>query len=139
MQIREIMSTDVKVISPDATLTDAAATMKKGNFGMLPVGENDRIVGTITDRDIVVNAVAGGKDCRKASVRESMSPGVHYCFEDQDIDEAAKLMSDKQIRRLPILNRDKRLVGIISLGDFAVRSEEVEMAGKALEEVSAHR
>lgn len=136
MQVREIMSTDVQVTSPDATLKDAASAMQKRDFGALPVGENDRLVGMITDRDIVVNAVASGKDPKKVSVREVMSKSIHCCFEDQPIDEAARIMSEKQIRRLPVLNSDKRLVGIVSLGDFAVSSRDLEKSGRTLSEIS---
>jgi CBS domain-containing protein len=136
MQLREIMTADVQLADPAMKLKDAAALMRDGDFGLLPVGENDRLVGTITDRDITVRAVAEGKDPNTATVREAMSEGIRYCFEDQEVDEAAGLMSEEQIRRLPVLDRDKRLVGIIALADLATTLEAAEPAGKALSGVS---
>ena len=136
MQLREIMTSDVQLTNPAMKLKDAAALMRDGDFGLLPVGEDDRLVGTITDRDITVRAVAEGKDPNTATVRETMSEGIRYCFEDQEVDEAAELMSEEQIRRLPVLNRDKRLVGIVALADLATTMEAAEPAGQALEGIS---
>ena len=136
MQLREIMTTGVELTDPAMSLKDAAALMREGDFGLLPVGENDRLVGTITDRDITVRAVADGKDPSTTTVREAMSEGIRYCFEDQTVDEAAELMSDAQIRRLPILNREKRLVGIVALVDVATTIEAAEPAGQALSGIS---
>ena len=136
MQLREIMTTGVQLADPAMKLKDAAALMREGDFGLLPVGENDRLVGTITDRDITVRAVAEGKDPNATTVREAMSEGIRYCFEDQEVSEAAELMSEEQIRRLPILNRDKRLVGIVALADLASKIGAAEPAGKALSGVS---
>jgi CBS domain-containing protein len=136
MQLREIMTTGVQLTDPAMTLKDAAVLMRDGDFGLLPVGESDRLVGAITDRDITVRAVAEGKDPGITTVREAMSEGIRYCFEDQTVDEAAEMMSQAQIRRLPVLNRDKRLVGIVALGDLATDIEAAEPAGKALSGVS---
>jgi CBS domain-containing protein len=138
MQLREIMTTDVQLTDSATTLKDAAALMRDGDFGLLPVGENDRLVGTITDRDITVRAVADGRDPTTTSVREAMSEGIHYCFEDQTAGEAAEVMSKAQIRRLPVLNRDKRLIGIVALGDLATETGARQPAGKALSGVSQH-
>src|SRR5918992_3308234 len=118
MQIREVMSTDVELTNPDASLKEAAAAMRDGDFGALPVGENDRLVGMLTDRDMTVRAVAEGKDPNSTTVRDAMSQGIDYCFDDDPVEDAAKLMSSKQIRRLPVLNHDKRLVGIVALKDL---------------------
>lgn len=134
-KIKELMSTDVKVIGPDATIKEAAQKMQKGNFGMLPVEEKDRMIGSISDRDITVRAVADGKACT-TKVREVMTEGIVWAFEDDSVASAAKLMSEHQIRRLPIVNASKRLVGIISLGDFAVENADIKVAGKALSEIS---
>lgn len=134
-KIKELMSRDVQVISPDETIREAAQQMLKGNFGMMPVGENDRLIGSISDRDIVIRAVAGGKDTG-TKVREVMSEGIYWAYEDDSVSEVAKLMSEHQIRRLPIVNADKRLVGIVALGDFAVDSEDIAVAGDALAEIS---
>jgi CBS domain-containing protein len=136
MQLKDVMTKDVKLASPDMTLKEAAAQMRDGDFGVLPVGENDRLVGVITDRDITIRAVAEGKDPNGTKVREVMSQGVTWCYEDASVEEAARLMSEKQIRRLPVINRDKRLVGIVALGDFAVESDEIRPAAEALSKVS---
>ena len=133
--IKELMSRDVQVISPDATIREAAQHMLKGNFGMLPVGENDRMIGSISDRDIAIRAVAAGKDT-DTKVREIMSEGIHWAYEDDSVTDVAKRMSEHQIRRLPIVNADKRLVGIVALGDFAVDSADIAVAGKALVDIS---
>ena len=134
-KIKELMSPDVRVISPDETIREAAQHMLKGNFGMMPVGENDRMIGSISDRDIAIRAVAGGKDSG-TKVREVMSEGIYWAYEDDSVAEVAKLMSEHQIRRMPIVNADKRLVGIVALGDFAVDSAEIAIAGEALAEIS---
>jgi CBS domain-containing protein len=102
---------------------------------MMPVGENDRLIGAISDRDIAVRGVAEGKDSN-AKVREVMSEGITWAYEDDSVEDAAKIMSEHQIRRLPVINRDKRLVGIVALGDFAVDSSEIEPAAEALSEIS---
>ena len=134
-KLKDVMSRDVQVISPDETIKEAAQQMRKGDFGMMPVGENDRMSGTISDRDIVIRAVAEGKD-PSTKVREIMSEGIVWAYEEDSVDDAAKLMGDRQIRRLPIVNADKRLVGIVALGDFAVESADIEIAGEALSEIS---
>jgi len=133
--LRNVMSREVKVISPDATIREAAKAMLEGDFGMMPVGENDRMIGAISDRDIAVRAVAEGKDSN-AKVREVMSEGITWAYEDDSVEDAARIMSVHQIRRLPVVNRDKRLVGIVALGDFAVESSDLEPAAEALAEIS---
>jgi len=134
-ELKDLMSRDVQVISPDETIKEAAQQMHKGNFGMMPVGENDRMIGTISDRDIVIRAVAEGKD-PSTKVHEVMSEGIVWAYEEDSVDDAVKLMSDHQIRRLPIVNADKRLVGIVALGDLAVESADIEIAGEALSDIS---
>jgi len=137
MQVKQVMTRGVECVSPSATLQDAACKMKQLDVGPLPVcGDNDRLVGMLTDRDITVRAVAEGLDPRKAQVRDVMTPNIIYCFEDQDVDEAARLMKDNQIRRLVVLNQDKRLTGIVSLGDLAVDTRDNYLAGQTLEAVS---
>jgi CBS domain-containing protein len=133
--LRNVMSREVQVISPDATIREAAKAMLEGDFGMMPVGENDRMIGAISDRDIAVRAVAEGKDSN-AKVREVMSEGITWAYEDDSVEDAARIMSVHQIRRLPVVNRDKRLVGIVALGDFAVESSDLEPAAEALAEIS---
>ena len=134
-KLKDLMSRDVQVIGPDETIRAAALQMLNGNFGMLPVGENDRMIGTISDRDIAIRAVADGKGA-DTKVREIMSEGIVWAYEDDSVGDAAKLMSEHQIRRLPIVNADKRLVGIVALGDVAVESSDIEVAGEALSEIS---
>jgi len=134
MKVKECMSHDVEVANPDETIRDAAAAMERIDAGILPVGENDRLVGMITDRDIAVRAVARGMG-PDTHVRDVMTKDVKYCFEDDDIDDVCGNMSDIQVRRLPVLNNDKRLVGIISLGDIASR-EHPEHAGHALQGIA---
>jgi CBS domain-containing protein len=134
MKIREIMTRDVRVASPDDTLQLAAQLMEKDDFGALPVGENDRLVGMLSDRDIVIRAVARGLSPQQCKVREVMSSEVKYVYEDESVAQVARNMSELQVRRLPVLNRDKRLVGIISLGDLAVT--EPKPAGDALKSIS---
>jgi CBS domain-containing protein len=138
MQLKEVMTTNVQLTDPTAKLKEAAISMRDGDFGLLPVGANDRLVGTITDRDIAVRAVAEGKDPNTTTVGDVMSGGIHYCFEDQEVEEAARLMSEAQVRRLPVLNRDKRLVGIVALADLATEARLDDQAGAALTGVSKH-
>ena len=118
MRIRDYMSRDVRLVSPEQTLQQAAQAMASVDAGVLPVSENDRLIGMITDRDIVIRGVAEGCD-PSAAVREVMSAEVKYCYEDDRIDDVLQNMGDLQVRRLPVVNRDKRLVGIVSLGDLA--------------------
>ena len=134
-KLKDLMSRDVKVINPDMTIRDAARKMRDGDFGMMPVGEDDRLIGTISDRDIAIRAVAEGKDAG-TQVRDVMSEGVAWAYEDDSVEEAARIMSERQVRRLPVVDRDKRLVGIVALGDFAVESSEIRPAAHALSEIS---
>ena len=135
MKVSELMTPDVEIVGPDDTLHTAARMMADLDTGALPVGENDRLVGMITDRDITIRAVAEGRDPDKAKVRDAMSEQIRFCFEDEDTQEVSRKMSDWAVRRLPVLNRDKRLVGIVSLGDLATGGAEEE-SRKALEEIS---
>lgn len=135
MQVQKVLTRNVERIPPDTTIRDAAARMRDCDVGALPIFEGDRLVGMVTDRDIATRAIADGRNPSKSKVRDIMSSGIVYCFEDQDVREAAKLMREKQVRRLVVLNRDKRLVGIVSLGDLATSADE-ELSGSALKGVS---
>jgi CBS domain-containing protein len=135
MRVSEVMTPNVERLPPDAALSEAGMKMREHDIGVVPVYEGDRLIGMITDRDIAIRAVANGKSPGEMTVREAMSPGISYCFEDQDIREAGKQMREKKVRRLIVLNREKRLVGIVSLGDLAAQGDE-KVAGKALEAVS---
>ena len=132
MHLTQVMSSNVQLANPDMSLCDAAALMQSGDIGSLPVGDNDRLVGVITDRDIAVRAVAAGKDPRTTKVRDVMSEGVRGIYDEASTKEAAQLMSKHQIRRLPVIDHEKRLVGIVSIGDFAVESSEIRPAAEAL-------
>jgi CBS domain-containing protein len=134
VKVSDTMTADVRVASPDETVQDAARAMASLDAGVLPVGENDRLVGMITDRDIAIRAVAEGKG-PKAKVKDVMTRDVKYCFEDQDIEDVAQNMGDIQVRRLPVVNRDKRLVGIVSLGDIAATDRSRKTA-EALNRIS---
>ena len=134
-KLKDLMSRDVKVISPDMSIREAAKQMRDGDFGMLPVRENDRMIGTISDRDIAIRAVAEGKGA-DTKVRDVMSEGIAWAYEDDSVEEAVKIMSERQVRRLPVVDRDERLVGIVALGDFAVESSEIRPASQALSEIS---
>jgi len=136
MRVSQVMTRNAECIRPDATVQEAAGRMKTLDIGSLPVCDNDRLVGVITDRDIAVRSVADGRDPRADRVQGTMTPDLVYCFEDEDAEDAAKKMREKQIRRLPVLNRDKRLVGIVSLGDLAVETHDENLAGRTLEDIS---
>ena len=136
MQIKEIMTRNVEVITPDTSLTEAAEKMRDLDVGSLPVCDGLRLQGMLTDRDITIRATAEGRDPTATSAADVMTAEIFYCYDDQAVEEAAQVMESKQIRRLPIVNRDKRLVGIISLGDLAVDTGEKKLAGEALTEIS---
>jgi CBS domain-containing protein len=134
MKIANIMSSDVQIVSPTDTIQAAAKKMKDADVGFLPVGENDKLVGMLTDRDIALRAVANGKNPKKTMVRDVMTEKVLYCVEDDEVEAAAENMAELQIRRLPIVDANKRLVGIVSIGDIAFRCD-ASTAGDTLEGV----
>lgn len=134
MRVSEVMTRQVELTKPDETIEEAAKSMARIDSGVLPVADGDRLVGMITDRDIAIRAVAMGKG-PDAKVRDVMTTEVKYCFEDEDLDHVAENMGAIQVRRLPVMNRDKRLVGIVSLGDIAFEAGK-DPSGKAIEGVS---
>ena len=134
MKANTAMTRNVQLVTPDQTIREAARLMAEIDAGSLPVGENDRLVGMITDRDIAIRAVAEGKS-PDTKVRDVMSHEMLYCFDDQDLDEIAKNMAKNQVRRLPVINHAKRLVGILSIGDLA-RKEEPAAVGRAMSRVA---
>ncbi len=133
MQVSQCMSRNVEVVDPDTSLREAARTMARIDAGVLPVGENDRLVGIITDRDIAVRAVAEGRE-PDAPVRDVMSQDIKYCYADADAEEVLENMGALQLRRMPVVDRDKRLVGIVSIGDLA--KEEEGETGEAMREIT---
>lgn len=134
MIISEVMTRDVKVASPEDTLQCVARVMEAEDFGSLPVAENERLVGMLTDRDIAIRAVARGMAPQDSRVREVMSTKVRYVYDDESVRDVAKVMGDLHVRRLPVLNRAKRLVGIVSLGDLALSKP--TSAGDALQSIA---
>jgi CBS domain-containing protein len=136
MQLKDIMTPEVERIHKNASVHEVAQKLKAIDVGMIPVYDGDRLVGMVTDRDIALRVVAEGCDAASTPAHEVMTPEVIYCFEDQTVEEAAKAMEEHQIRRLIVLNRDKRLVGIVSLGDLATHRQSKKAAGEALSEIS---
>jgi CBS domain-containing protein len=135
MKVSDCMTRDVRVAAPTQTLREAAKLMVELDVGILPVGENDRLVGMVTDRDIAVRGIARG--CGPDSqVREVMTDSVMYCFADQTLEEVSRNMGDVQVRRMPVVDRQKRLVGIISLSDIACGDGAIDDAGEALRDIS---
>lgn len=136
MLVRQVMTPNAECIPPGATLRQAAARMRDLDVGSLPVCDHDRLVGILTDRDITVRSVSAGHDPESDRVRDAMTQSIVFCFDDQPIEEAARRMKDRQVRRLPVLGRDHRLVGIVSLGDLAVSAHDERLVGDALEGIS---
>jgi CBS domain-containing protein len=136
MKIRDIMTRSVEVVGPDDSIQDAAKRMSYEDCGVLPVGKDDRLVGMITDRDIVTRAVARGFDPDDCAVGDIMSVEVKYVYDDESVDDLARNMAKLQVKRLPVLDRNKRLVGIVSLGDIALAKEATHDAVIALSGIS---
>lgn len=134
MKVRDVMSEDVQIARPGDTLQEVASRMSEGDFGFMPVADGDRLIGTITDRDITVRAVAGGAAC-SSPVVEFISREPQTAYADDDLKTVLDAMGSKQIRRLPVLDKDERLVGVVSLGDLSTRVKE-KYAGEALEDIS---
>ena len=134
MIISEVMTREVRIASPDDTLECAARLMEEEDCGSLPVAEEDRLVGMLTDRDITIRAVAHGLAPQDSKVRDVMSPAVRYVYDDESVPDVAKVMGDLHVRRLPVLDRAKRLVGIVSLGDLALSKP--TSAGDALQAIA---
>lgn len=119
MLVRECMTNNVELGRPEMSLKEVATIMRNGDFGFLPIQENERLIGTVTDRDITIRGVAQGLSPETTPVREVMSDKVLYCYDDQTVEDVTRNLGDNQVRRLPVLNRNKRLVGVLSLGDIA--------------------
>jgi CBS domain-containing protein len=119
MQVRECMTSGARFIEPGTSLKEAARTMRTENVGALPIGENDRLIGMVTDRDITVRGVAEEREPEKTTVRDVMSADAYCCREDDDLDQAARMMAEHQVQRLPVLNAQDRLVGMLAVSDMA--------------------
>jgi CBS domain-containing protein len=135
MIVKEVMSSRVIRVAPESSLQEVALAMRDGDLGSIPVAEDDKLVGMITDRDIVVRGLTGTLEIHLMTARDVMSPNIKYCFEDQSLEEVLTSMAEERVRRLPVVSRDNRLVGIVSLGDLATRSF-AKQAGEALEEIT---
>jgi len=135
MKIQDVMTADVSFVGPDTPILEIARKMRDGDIGSTPVIENDRLAGIVTDRDIVVRVIAEGGDVRTKTARDAMSPGILYCYADDSVEAVLENMGGRQIRRLPVVDRDKRLVGVVSLGDLALSGKR-KAAGEALQEIS---
>ena len=136
MKVQQIMSKSVHCVEPTTPIAKAAEKMRDLDIGFLAICENGRLIGTVTDRDITIRSVAQGRDPRLAPVQEIMSPSVFYCYEEDDIEHVAQYMQEKEVRRMLILNRQKNLVGIVSIGDIARASGEKQLAGETLGEIA---
>lgn len=137
MKVNQIMHTGVEWVSPETSVIAIAKIMRDNDIGAVPVGENDRLVGMVTDRDIVCRAIAENRDLAKSHVRDVMTKNVIYCYADEEVEDAIHLMEQKQVRRLPVINKSKRMVGMISLGDISHRMGH-QLTGELTEAVSAH-
>lgn len=133
MHVREAMSKKPVFLPPTTSIKVAAAKMKELDCGFIPVGENDKLIGAVTDRDIVLRTLAEGKDPSKATLKDVMSEKVEFCFENEDLNKTIEHMKSKQIHRLVVLNEDKRMTGILTLGDIARKSHDTEKCGEAVE------
>ena len=133
MKIKDVMTHEVSFVTPDTPVAEIARRMRDEDIGAVPVAENDRMIGMVTDRDIVVRCVASG-NMQGATARTTMSPRVLYCYDDQSVNEILENMANEQVRRMPVVNRDKRLVGVVSIGDLSQKSQ--RKAGESLKEIS---
>lgn len=134
--LRDIMTRNVEIIAPEATVQEAAKKMQDLNIGALPVCDGDKLTGMITDRDLVMRILAEGRDPKTVTVSDAISTDVVFCFEDDGVEKASPLMAQHQIRRLPVMSSTKRLVGMVTLGDVAVHGKNPEASGDVLQQVS---
>jgi CBS domain-containing protein len=138
MKVKEAMHKGVDWVAPDTPIVDLAKLMRQHDIGAIPIGENDRLVGMVTDRDIVCKGLAEeGFDVRGATARDVMTPGIHCCREDDDLAKAVRHMEELEVRRLPVINKNKRMIGIISLGDIS-HSASGDLLSECVKSVSAH-
>ncbi len=137
MKVKDVMHTGVSWVKPDCTLNAIAQIMEKEDIGAVPVGKNDRLIGMVTDRDIICRGLAKGKSPEKLTARDVMTKGITYCRENEEVDDAIRIMETKKIRRLPVINEDKRMVGMLSIGDFS-HSVPQNLSGEVMRAVSAH-
>ena len=135
MQLSQILTRDVETIRPDTSVREAAQRMRSMDVGSLPVCDGRTLLGMVTDRDLAIRVLAEGRDPNNTPVQEAMTPDVAYAFEDDDVQRAADIMKERQTRRLPVVDREKHLVGIVALGDIATTGKD-QLSGDALEQIS---
>jgi CBS domain-containing protein len=138
MKVKDIMTKNVVVIQPDNTVQEAGQKMRDFDIGIMPVCENDRIEGMLTDRDIVVRSIASGQNPVASKVRDVMSTVVFFCYEEESLEEAGKIMKLNQVHRLIVMDHNKRITGILSLGDLILKSGDDVLAGEILKRISEH-
>lgn len=137
MKVKDAMHKGVEWVPPSTPVADLAKKMREHDIGSIPVGENDKLIGMVTDRDIVCRGVGNGKDLSKLTARDVMTPNIVWCHADEDLDDATRIMETKKIRRLPVIDKNKRMVGMLSLGDIS-HSAKSKLSGEVLHAVSAH-
>lgn len=137
MQVRDVMHANVVWVSPTTSVREIARKMRDQDIGAVPVGENDRLIGMVTDRDIACRGFANGHDMAKLTAREVMSSPILYCHADDLLNEAAELMENNNIRRLPVIDEKKRMVGILTLGDLASKAPRT-LSARVLSAVAEH-
>jgi CBS domain-containing protein len=137
MKVKDVMHKGAEWVSPETTVSDVARRMRDLDIGAVPVGENDRLIGMVTDRDITCRGVANGQDVARLTARDVMSKGIFYCNDSEELEDALRIMEQKQVRRLPVINDKKRMVGILSIGDVGDAASH-ELTGEVVASVSAH-
>lgn len=137
MKVREAMHKGAQWVSPNTSLRELARLMREHDIGSVPIGKDDRLIGMVTDRDIVCRGLADARDIDSCTARDVMSEGIIYCRDDEDLEDAVHLMEQKQIRRLPVIDQNKRMVGILALGDVSHAGAR-NLSGEVLHAVSSH-
>ncbi|HMN37175.1 MAG TPA: CBS domain-containing protein [Hyphomicrobium sp.] len=138
MKVKDAMHCGVEWVSPNAPLSELAKRMREHDIGALPVGHDDKLIGMVTDRDIVCRGLTNGKDISKLTARDVMTPSVVWCRSDEELDDATRIMESKRIRRLPVIDENKRMVGMLSLGDLSHARKSGDLPAEVLQAVSAH-
>ncbi len=137
MKVKDVMHKGAEWVSPETALSDVAQRMRDLDIGAIPIGENDRLIGMVTDRDITCRGVANGQDIAALTARDVMSKGIFYCKDSENLEDALRIMEQKQVRRLPVINDKKRMVGMLSIGDIGDAASH-ELTGEVVAAVSAH-
>jgi CBS domain-containing protein len=137
MKVKDAMHTGCEWVSPETKVTEIARRMKRSDIGAVPIGENDKLIGIVTDRDICCKGVANGHDLESLTARDVMTAGIVWCHDSDEVEHAAELMESRQIRRLPVIDKNKRMIGILSLGDISHAASQ-KLTAEVTKAVSAH-